>query len=121
MPLSTQAVAVVKRLKELAHSSPLVFPAPTRSGVMSENTLLFSLYRMGYHSQATVHGFRGTASTVLNEKGYNRDWIETQLAHIQGGVRAAYNSAEYLPGRRQMLQWWADHLDQCRVMGELVG
>jgi hypothetical protein len=44
-----------------------------------------------------------------------------QLAHVQGGVRAAYKAAEYLPGRRQMLQWWADHLDQCRIMGELVG
>jgi len=121
VPLPQQAVAVLKRLKEMAHDSPLVLPAPTRTGVPSENLFIYAMYRMGYHSRATVHGFRGTASTMLNEKGFNRDWIEMQLAHVQGGVRAAYNSAEYLPGRRQMLQWWADHLDQCRVMGELVG
>ena len=121
VPLPQQAVAVLKGLKELAHESPLVLPAPTRSGVPSENVFIYAMYRMGYHSRATVHGFRGTASTLLNEKGFNRDWIEMQLAHVQGGVRAAYNSAEYLPGRRQMLQWWADHLDQCRLMGELVG
>ena len=112
---------MLKRLKELSFESPLVFPAPTKTGVTSENTFIFALYRMGYHTKATVHGFRGTLSTVLNEKGYNRDWIEMQLAHVQGGVRAAYNSAEYLPGRRQMLQWWADDLDRCRVDWELVG
>lgn len=121
VPLPQQAVTVLKRLKEMAHDSPLVLPTPTRTGVPSENLFIYAMYRMGYHSRATVHGFRGTASTVLNEKGFNRDWIEMQLAHVQGGVRAAYKAAEYLPGRRQMLQWWADHLDQCRIMGELVG
>ena len=121
VPLPQQAVAVLKRLKEMAHDSPLVLPAPTKTGVPSENVFIYAMYRMGYHSRATVHGFRGTASTLLNEKGFNRDWIEMQLAHVQSGVRAAYNSAEYLPGRRQMLQWWADHLDQCRLTGELVG
>jgi integrase len=79
--------------------------------VISENTLLFALYRMGYHSRATVHGFRSTASTVLNEHGFNRDWIEMQLAHFDGSVRGAYNAAEWLPGRRKMMCWWANFLE----------
>jgi hypothetical protein len=67
---------------------------------------------MGYHSRATVHGFRSVASTVLNESGFNRDWIERQLAHVEdNAVRAAYNAAEWLPERRLMMQRWADYLD----------
>jgi integrase len=74
--------------------------------------MIYALYRTGYHGQATVHGFRGTASTVLNEQGFNRDWIERQLAHVeQDEVRAAYNSAQWLPERRRMMQCWADYLD----------
>jgi integrase len=79
---------------------------------MSNNTMLYALYRMGYHGRATVHGFRSAASTTLNESGFNRDWIERQLAHAEeNDVRAAYNAAEWLPDRRRMMQWWADHLD----------
>ena len=80
---------------------------------MSENTLLYALYRMGYHSRATVHGFRATASTILNESGkWHPDAIERQLAHVEGNkVRAAYNRAEYLDERREMMQWWADYID----------
>jgi integrase len=80
---------------------------------MSENTILYALYRMGYHSRATGHGFRSTASTVLNEHGFPPDVIERQLAHGERDqVRAAYNHAQYLPERRKMMQWWADHLDE---------
>ena len=79
---------------------------------MSENTMLFALYRMGYHSKATGHGFRSTASTILNENGFTPDVIERQLAHMERDkVRAAYNHAQYLPERRKMMQWWADYLD----------
>jgi integrase len=86
-------------------------PAPTKLGVISENTLLFALYRMGYHTRATVHGFRATASTVLNEAQFNRDWIEIQLAHSDSTIRGVYNFAEWLPGRREMLAWWANRLE----------
>src|SRR5262249_9468978 len=80
---------------------------------MSENTMLYALYRMGYHSRATGHGFRSTASTVLNEHGFPPDVIERQLAHGErNSVRAAYNHAQYLPERRKMMQWWADYLDE---------
>jgi integrase len=71
---------------------------------------------MGYgKDEHCVHGFRGMASTMLNELGYNRDWIERQLAHSErNGVRAAYNYAQYLPERRRMMQEWADYLDILR-------
>lgn len=122
VPLSTQAVAVVRRILEIQSHPTLLFAANTRAGVISENTMLYALYRLGYHSRGTVHGFRSTASTILNENGFNRDWIERQLAHVEGNnVRAAYNAAEWLPQRRKMMQWWADYLDQQADVGELVG
>ena len=75
--------------------------------------MLFALYRMGYHSRATGHGFRSTASTILNENGFRSDVIERQLAHGERDrVRAAYNYAQYLPERREMMRWWADFLDE---------
>jgi integrase len=113
VPLSTQAVAVLLELKELTGQWDFVFPNRQKpSGCMSENTILFALYRMGYHSRATGHGFRSTASTILNEHGFAPDVIERQLAHCErNAVRAAYNHAQYLPERRKMMQWWADYLD----------
>jgi hypothetical protein len=78
---------------------------------MSNNTMLYALYRMGYHGRATVHGFRAMASTALNEMGFRPDVIERQLAHQeQNPVRAAYNRAEYLTERRAMMNNWADYL-----------
>ena len=111
IPLPKQAVAILGKLRGLDLGSPYLFPANTKLGVMSENTLLFALYRMGYRKRATVHGFRSLASTVLNEAQFNRDWIEMQLAHADSSVRGVYNAAEWLSGRRTMLQWWADYLD----------
>ena len=79
---------------------------------MSENTMLYALYRMGYHSRSTGHGFRATASTILNEEGWRPDVIERQLAHLERNKeRAAYHRSEYLAERRQMMQHWADFLD----------
>lgn len=112
VPLTSQVESILEELKRLSGNSPYILPAKTKEGVISQNTLIYALYRMGYHSRATVHGFRGTASTILNENGFNRDWIERQLAHAErDGVRAAYNSAEWLPDRRKMLLWWSDHLE----------
>lgn len=111
VPLPRQAVLLLKDIKRLKLGSSFVFPANTKRGVISENTLLFALYRMGYRRRATVHGFRSLASTVLNEAQFNRDWVEMQLAHADNTVRGAYNAAEWLSGRRTMLQWWADFLD----------
>ncbi|HEU0162074.1 MAG TPA: site-specific integrase [Rhizomicrobium sp.] len=111
VPLPRQAVTLLEDIRRLELGSSFVFPANTKKGVISENTLLFALYRMGYRRRATVHGFRSLASTVLNEAQFNRDWIEMQLAHTDSTVRGAYNAAEWLSGRRTMLQWWADYLE----------
>ncbi|MBI1348650.1 tyrosine-type recombinase/integrase [bacterium] len=114
VPLSRQAVAGFKELKRLNGQWKFVFPNPHKPlKHMSENAVLYALYRMGYHNRTTGHGFRHTASTILNESNlFSPDAIERQLAHVQGNkVRAAYNHAQYLPERRQMMQWWADYLD----------
>jgi integrase len=114
VPLAPQAVAVLRELRALPGSdaSPFLFPSPGREGCMSNNTMLYALYRMGYHGRATVHGFRAMASTALNEMGFRPDVIERQLAHEeQNSVRAAYNRAEYLGERRAMMIQWADRLD----------
>jgi integrase len=81
VPLAPQAVAVLRKLRELRGSggSPFLFPSLSREGCMSNNTMLFALYRMGYHGRATVHGFRAMASTALNEMGFRPDVIERQL------------------------------------------
>ncbi len=114
VPLSRQALEVLKQVHRLSGQDKCAFPNsrnPLKQ--MSENTILYALYRMGYHSRATGHGFRSTASTILYENGFRSEVIETQLAHIdKNKVRAAYNHAQYLPERREMMQWWADYLDQ---------
>jgi integrase len=114
VPLSTQALEILRKMQPLTGELRYVFPNQHKpSGQMSENTMLYALYRMGYHSRATGHGFRSTASTVLNEHGFPPDVIERQLAHGERDkVRAAYNHAQYLPERRKMMQWWADYLDK---------
>ena len=122
VPLASQAVAVLRELRALlgSEASPFLFPSPSREGYMSNNTMLYALYRMGYHGRATVHGFRAMASTALNEMSFRPDVIERQLAHQeQNAVRAAYNRAEYLSERRAMMKHWADHLDTL-VGGNIV-
>ena len=121
VPLSPQTVAALKDLTALPgfDANGFLFPSPSREGCMSNNTMLYALYRMGWHGRATVHGFRGVASTILNEMGFNPDWIERQLAHDERDeVRGAYNSAQYLSGRRTMLERWAKWLDQLKTNGK---
>ena len=113
VPLSDQAIVILERLQYLTGAYDLVFPGRSKADKpISENTVLYGLYRMGYHSRATGHGFRTTASTVLNELGFDSDAIERQLAHSEKDkVRAAYNRAKYLDKRKAMMQAWADYLD----------
>ena len=114
VPLSRQAADVLRELQELNGHRTYVFPNEHNPATfISENTMLYALYRMGYHSRATGHGFRSTASTVLNEHEFRPDVIERQLAHgDRNRVRATYNHAQYLSERRKMMQWWADYLDE---------
>jgi len=107
VPLSRQAIEL---LRSLPKDGEFIFPGH-RGKAMSENTMIYALYRMGYHSRQTVHGFRRLASTAMNEEGFPSDYIERQLAHVEKNkIRGAYNTAEWLPARREMLQWWSDYL-----------
>jgi len=109
VPLSLQAVEVLRQLQAINGRYRYVFPGRNPEKPMSKNTALFALYRMGYHSRMTGHGFRAVASTALNEMGFKPDVIERQLAHAERNkVRAAYHRSEYLAERRQMMQVWAD-------------
>lgn len=116
VPLSTQTIDVLSALRPITGHYRYIFTGRNSTArPMSENTLLYALYRMGYKRQATVHGFRATASTILNESGFHRDAIERQLAHAEKDkVRAAYHRSEYLEERRAMMQWWADYLDSLK-------
>ena len=114
VPLSDQVAAWMLELREHTGGGRLLFPG-VRSidKPISDVTINAALRYLGYgKDQITGHGFRAMASTLLNERGYNSDWIERQLAHVErNGVRAAYNHADYLPERRKMMQDWADLLD----------
>ena len=120
VPLSRQAIAILRELQPLTGQERYLFPGTPRKGSTDTSirsiSLVFALRRTGYNKdEMTFHGFRSMASTVLNELGYNRDWIERQLAHAErNGVRRSYNYAEYLSERRKMIQEYADILDDLR-------
>ncbi len=118
--LSKQSLAVLEKLKEISFDRELVFPGDVKpQKPMSNNTLLFALYRMGYRGRMTGHGFRGVASTILHEKGWPHEHIEIQLAHQErDDTSAAYNHALYLKPRAEMMQAWANHLDELRRQKE---
>ena len=122
VPLAKQAIAVLEAVRPLTGNGRLVLPSTTnRDRPISENTVTYALARMGYRGRMTGHGFRGSASTLLNEQGFRHDVIERQLAHHErNSVRAAYNHAEYLPERRKMMQQWADYLDKLKAGAEVI-
>jgi len=123
VPLSKQVLEVLGQLRPLTGATAYLFPSERSAArPMSENTINAALRRLGYsQNEMTGHGFRSMASTLLNELGLNRDWIERQLAHAErNGVRAAYCFADYLDDRRKMMQRWADYLDGLREGGKVV-
>lgn len=113
VPLSEQVLLLLRQLQEMTGRFKLVFPGRNDSTKpMSEASINQVIKRIGYHGRATGHGFRHTMSTILHEQGYNTAWIETQLAHVdKNSIRGTYNHAQYLDGRRDMLQWYADYMD----------
>lgn len=128
VPLSAQAALIARKMVSTATGDHL-FPGTHPDKPLSENTMIYALYRLGYHSRQTIHGFRGLASTWANEqlvefgkpamwiRKYHEDWVEMQLAHSEkNDVRGAYNAAEYLAPRRRMMQDWADFLDGRKVL-----
>jgi len=116
--LSHQALEVLEKLRPFAMQDGFCFPGHhDPSKMMSENAMLYALWRMGYRGKATVHGFRATGSTILNESGFNPDAIERQLAHSERNkIRAAYHRSEYLEDRRRMMEWWGDYLENAGMV-----
>jgi integrase len=111
VPLSTQALGILKGLQDPAREKIHVFPGQGEGGPISVRSMAMALRYMGYPGDThTMHGFRKVFSTWANESGYNWDWIERQLSHVPGGVRGIYNKAQYAEGRRKMMQDYSDYL-----------
>ncbi|MBO1107948.1 tyrosine-type recombinase/integrase [Plesiomonas shigelloides] len=113
VPLSSQVIDFLNQLRPITSIHSLLFPGrndPKKP--MSDMALTVLVRRIGYSGRVTGHGFRHTMSTILHEQGFNTAWIETQLAHVdKNSVRGTYNHAQYLDGRREMMQWYADYID----------
>lgn len=119
IPLSNQVIAILKTIEPVTGQGRYIFPSlRSKDRPMSENTLNAALRRLGFtKEEMTSHGFRGMASTLLHENGFKSEVIEIQLAHAERNkVKAAYNHAEYLPERANMMNWWADYLDELRAV-----
>lgn len=116
VPLSEQSVELFRKMHKMTSGySPYVFPSSIspRTKPMTRDTLSKALRVMGCQGEATPHGFRSFASTLLNGMGYNSDWIERQLAHKEENkTRGTYNHAQHLPERRKMMQDWSDFIDE---------
>nr|WP_305910160.1 site-specific integrase [Methylomarinum sp. Ch1-1]MDP4519906.1 site-specific integrase [Methylomarinum sp. Ch1-1] len=123
VPLSDQAITILREIEPLTGAGRYVFPSSRNDGrPMSDNAVRTALRAMGYtNDDVTPHGFRTTASTLLNEQGWSPDAIERQLSHMpRDQVRAAYNRAQYLDERRRMMQAWADYLDGLKNGAEVI-
>lgn len=113
VPLSTHSISILKHIKQLYPSQQYVFHSGNPSKPIRDNALLQALYWLGYKSKMTVHGFRALASTLLNEHSFRFDVIERQLAHAESNqVRRAYNRAQYMPERIEMMTWWSNYLNK---------
>ena len=123
VPLSKQAVTIIRELYPLTGPDGFIFPGRRGNGrPMSENTVNGALRYIGYDKGTmTGHGFRSLASTRLHEMNFDTAWIERQLAHgDRNKIRASYNFAQHLPERRRMMQAWADYLDGLRSGAKII-
>ncbi|EPR3506144.1 tyrosine-type recombinase/integrase [Serratia marcescens] len=122
VPLSTQVVDLLDSLRPITGAYPLVFIGRNdHRKPISKESVNQVIELLGYKGRLTGHGFRHTMSTILHEQGYNSAWIETQLAHVdKNSIRGTYNHAKYLDGRREMLQWYADYMDNLEHGGNVV-
>lgn len=113
VPLPRQAVELLRGLHNLTGTYSLLFPGRSDTTRPRSNTVfLMALRRLGYEGRQTGHGFRHIASTILNEHGFDENHIEAQLSHVKEGIVGIYNKAQYLTQRREMMQWFAEHLDK---------
>ncbi|HEM7189281.1 TPA: tyrosine-type recombinase/integrase [Providencia rettgeri] len=122
VPLSKQVIEILKELHAFTGQYQLVFPGRCNiNQPMSEASINMVLKRIGYDGKATGHGFRHTMSTILHEKGFNSAWIEIQLAHKdKNSIRGTYNHAQYLKGRSEMMQWYADYIDSLESQNKVI-
>jgi integrase len=112
VPLSTHAIAILNYIRQMYPSDQYIFHNGNPTSPIRDNALIQALYYMGYKTKMTVHGFRAIASTILNEQGFRSDVIERQLAHAEPNqVRRAYNRAQYMSERIEMMSWWSDYLN----------
>ncbi|MGQ3660259.1 tyrosine-type recombinase/integrase [Citrobacter braakii] len=122
VPLSEQVIALFKQLEPISKHHPLVFIGrndPRKP--ISKESINQVIELLGYKGRLTGHGFRHTMSTILHEQGFNSAWIETQLAHVdKNAIRGTYNHAQYLDGRREMMQWYADYIGELGKSGSVV-
>jgi integrase len=115
VPLSRQAIAILRELHQLTGRGRYVFPgARSTSRHMSDGAVNAALARLGYKGIITGHGFRHMARTLLGELGWNPEALERQLSHVEPGVSGVYNKAKHLPERRKIMQAWADYLDELK-------
>ena len=114
VPLSKQVIELFNSLKPLSGHYELVFIGRNdHRKPISKESVNQVIELLGYKGRLTGHGFRHTMSTILHEKGYNSAWIETQLAHIdKNAIRGTYNHAQYMDGRRELMQWYSDYMDE---------
>lgn len=117
VPLSDQALRLLEELRVITGGFRFIFPGRNDSRKsMSEASINQVIKKIGYAGRATGHGFRHTLSTILHEQGFESAWIETQLAHAdRNTIRGTYNHAQYLEGRREMMQWYADFLNKLKM------
>lgn len=119
IPLASQTVADLREQHQYTGTGRYVFPGyGPKYPTMSENTINKCLRLVGYKGKLVGHGSRHTASTLLREHGWHKDYVEMQLAHVEGGVAGVYNQAMYLEQRREMMQWYADYLDYLEFGGK---
>ena len=113
VPLPKQAVVILQELKTYETNSEYLFPSRSdKSKPKSDTVFIMALRRMGFEGRQTPHGFRHIASTLLNNRGFDERHIEAALAHVKDGVAGVYNKAQYLQDRANMMQWYADHLEE---------
>ena len=113
VPLPKQAIAILKELKSYETDSEYLFPSRSdKSKPKSDTIFIMALRRLGYEGRQTPHGFRHIASTLLNNRGFEERHIESALAHVKDGVAGVYNKAQYLEDRANMMQWYANYLEE---------
>ena len=113
VPLPKQAVVILQELKTYETNSEYLFPSRSdKSKPKSDTVFIMALRRMGFEGRQTPHGFRHIASTLLNNRGFDERHIESALAHVKDGVAGVYNKAQYLQDRANMMQWYANHLEE---------